>query len=194
MIIYLIRHGESTSDIDNLYGGNYDDHLTENGKAQAQKLASKLANSGIQIIFSSPFIRTKETSDILRNVLGCDVSLIKDMRERNSYGFLTGTSKEKARAEHPELVNKLKDYLFTIKGGEKYEDFTNRIYNAFNEITSSKYGKIAIVSHGGPIRCLFRSVLNFGEFADDLEDCAVIELEKNDLNVKIVNMDGAVLA
>jgi broad specificity phosphatase PhoE len=35
MIIYLIRHGESTSDIDNLYGGDYDDHLTENGKAQA---------------------------------------------------------------------------------------------------------------------------------------------------------------
>jgi broad specificity phosphatase PhoE len=116
------------------------------------------------------------------------------MRERNSYGFLTGTSKEKARAEHPELVNKLKDYLFTIKGGEKYEDFTSRIRNAFNEITSSKYGKIAIVSHGGPICCLFRSVLNFGEFADDLGDCAIIELEKNDLNVKIVNMDGATLA
>jgi len=194
MIIYLIRHGESTSDIDNLYGGSYDDHLTENGKAQTQKLAGKLADSGIQIIFSSPFIRAKETSDILKDVFNCDVNLVEGIRERNSCGFLTGTSKEKARAEYPELVNKLKDYLFTIKGGEKYEDFTNRIYNAFNEITSSKYGKIAIVSHGGPIRCLFRSVLNFGELSDDLGDCAIIELEKNDLNFKIVNIDGAVLA
>lgn len=35
MKIYLIRHGESTSDVENRYGGTYNDHLTQKGKAQS---------------------------------------------------------------------------------------------------------------------------------------------------------------
>ncbi|MFC1613502.1 histidine phosphatase family protein [Patescibacteria group bacterium] len=193
MIIYLIRHGESASDIDNLYGGNYDDHLTEKGQNQARELADKLTNNEIQIIFSSPFIRAKEMADILKNTFNCDVQIINNIRERNSYGFLTGTSKDKAKDEHHELVEKLKDYHFTMEGGEEYKNFTKRIRNAFNEITASKHERIAIITHGGPIRCLFREVLKFGEFSEDLSDCAVIKLEKNGLNFKIVKMDGATL-
>ena len=194
MIIYLIRHGETTSDVENLYGGNYDDHLTKKGQKQAKKLANKLSNNGIQIIFSSSFIRAKETSDILKNVLKCDIQVVNNIRERNNYGFLTGTSKDKAKQKYPELIEKLKDYHFTIESGEKYESFANRIRDTFNKIINSEHEKIAIVTHGGTIRCLFREILKFGEFAEDLGDCAIIELEKNDLNFKILNMDGAILA
>ena len=31
MKIYLIRHGETTSDIEDRFGGDYDDHLTSHG-------------------------------------------------------------------------------------------------------------------------------------------------------------------
>ena len=41
MKIYLIRHGESVSDIENLYGGTFDDELTERGQEQAQELAKE---------------------------------------------------------------------------------------------------------------------------------------------------------
>jgi broad specificity phosphatase PhoE len=50
MKIYIIRHGETTSDIENRYGGDYDDHLTEKGVNQAKDLSAKLADCGIQII------------------------------------------------------------------------------------------------------------------------------------------------
>ena len=194
MKIYLIRHGETTSDVEDLYGGTFDDHLTEKGQKQAKELANKLLDKEIQIIFSSPYIRAKETSNILKEFLKCDVQMANDTRERNSYGFLSGTSKDKAKKEYPEIYKGLKDCHFTIEGGEKYDDFTNRIRNAFNAVINSDYKRIAIVTHGGPIRCLFRDVLKFGEFEGGIGDCMVVEFEKNDSGFRIINIYGAKLA
>ncbi len=194
MIIYLIRHGETTSDIENLYGGTFDDHLTEKGQKQVKELANKLSDKDIQMIFSSPYIRARETAHILKEILGCDVKIVDDIRERNSYGFLSGTSKDVAKIEHPEIYKKLKDYHFTIEGGERYDYFTNRIQDAFSRIVASDYKRIAIITHGGPIRCLFREILKFGEFQGGLGDCMVAEIEKNDDGFRIINIDGAKLA
>lgn len=193
MRIFLIRHGETTSDINNLYGGDYDDHLTEKGVKQSEELSRKLSNHGIQIIFSSSRIRAKETSDILKRSLNCDVEIVDDIRERNSYGILTGASKDEAKVKYPELVAKLRDYRNTIEGAEDYDSFTNRIKKGFEYIANSSYETVAIVTHGGPIRCLLRSVLNIGELTNELADCAVIELKKNDLNFKVVKLNGTAL-
>lgn len=190
MRIFIIRHGETTSDVENRYGGDYDDHLTERGISQAKDLAVKLANQGIQIIFSSSRIRAKETSEILNGVLNCNVQIIDDIRERNSYGILTGMEKSEAQNKYPELVNLVKDYRNTIDGAESYDNFLSRIKSAFDQVVKTPYDSIVIVSHGGPIKCIFRDVLKMGEL-NDLADCAIIELEKNDLNFEIVKMDGA---
>ena len=53
MKIYIIRHGQTTGDVEDRYGGAYDDELTDKGKTQAQELASKLSDSGIKILFCS---------------------------------------------------------------------------------------------------------------------------------------------
>lgn len=42
MKIFLCRHGQTTGDIEDRYGGDYDDHLTDLGKTQAEELANKL--------------------------------------------------------------------------------------------------------------------------------------------------------
>jgi len=60
MKIYLIRHGETTGDIENRYGGSYDDHLTEKGKEQMKKTAEQLVGKNIEIIFASPHTKHKE--------------------------------------------------------------------------------------------------------------------------------------
>jgi broad specificity phosphatase PhoE len=73
MKIYLIRHGETTGDVEDRYGGDYDDHLTSKGKDQAKKLAEKIKDFGIERIFTSPRIRAKETSEILKGKLGVEV-------------------------------------------------------------------------------------------------------------------------
>ena len=86
MNIYLIRHGESTSDTKNKYDGDYDDHLTDNGLKEAEIIARKLLDSKIQIIFSSSKIRAIETSEILKNALKCKMEVTENINEQDIYG------------------------------------------------------------------------------------------------------------
>jgi probable phosphoglycerate mutase len=87
MKIYLIRHGQTTSDIEDRYGGAYDDELSNEGITQTYDLADKLGNSGIQILFCSPLIRAQQTAKILKSKLNCEIKTVKDLRERNKNGI-----------------------------------------------------------------------------------------------------------
>jgi broad specificity phosphatase PhoE len=59
--VILIRHGER----DELNPTSQDPHLNEVGKARAQTLIHVVGTSGIKAIYTSHFIRTKETAQPL---------------------------------------------------------------------------------------------------------------------------------
>ncbi len=178
MKIFFIRHGETTGDVENRYGGTYDDHITEKGRTQSQHLAEALRDKGIKIIYSSSLIRAKETSQILAKTIGCEVKTIPELQERNQYGLLSGMTQKEALQKHPKEIEMLKDRLNTIEGAESYNDFSRRISEAFKLLTeNSEYDSIAIISHGGPLRVLFRDILKWGELKD-IGDCDFVELEK----------------
>lgn len=189
MKIYIIRHGQTTSDLEDRFGGDYDDHLTEEGVVQANALVEKLLGSGIQIVFSSPKIRAQETAAIVMEKLGCEIKTMDGIRERNAYGILTGKVKSQARESHPILVDALSDYHNTIEGAETYESLLSRVEESLDYISNSAYDTVAIISHGGPIRCLFRDVLKMGELTS-LADCAIIELEKNGNEITVTKTNG----
>lgn len=188
MRIFLVRHGESTSDMEDRYGGHYDDHLTSKGRKQAQDVAKRLSNKGIQIIFSSPFHRARETAEILGKELKCPVEIVEDMKERNRYAHLTGMKKSEAAKKHPEHVAKLKDHTYGVEGGEDYDIFRKRIEKAFEKLISEPYDVIAIAAHSGPIGCILK-ILGHGEFK--IGKCAYFELEKKNGKFRLVHFERA---
>jgi len=190
MKIFFIRHGETTGDEENRYGGTYDDHLSNKGQEQSKQIAEVLKDKGIEVIFSSSLIRAQETSAFIAEATNGKVVVDTNLRERNQYGILSGMKKEEAKEKYPELVEKLGDRLNTIDDAESYEDFSKRIVSSFNQITnSSQYNTIAIVSHGGPLRVLFRDILKWGELIE-IGDCAFVELDKKDENFLWVHSGG----
>lgn len=195
MKIYLIRHGETTGDIENRYGGDYDDHLTDKGKEQARELANKLDGKDIEMIYHSPRIRAVETAKILGNKLGVRLKAVDDVRERNNYGVLTGMVKSEAKKKYPKEIEKLEkiQLYHKVKGSEDYEHFKKRVINAFNEIIEDdKYKTVAIISHGGPISCVVREVLKLGEIKK-LGDCGILEIDKRGNKLKLIRLDNAFL-
>jgi broad specificity phosphatase PhoE len=87
-------------------------------------------------------------------------------------------NKEEAKTRYPEMVELLKDRMNVIEKAESYEDFSKRIIVTFNKIVaSSRRETIGIVSHGGPMRVLFRDILKWGELKE-IGDCSFIELDK----------------
>ena len=72
MRILFIRHGEPDYEKDD---------LTDTGIRQAQFLAQRLKNEGIEEIWSSPLGRAKRTADISSEFLGIPVRTLEFMRE-----------------------------------------------------------------------------------------------------------------
>jgi broad specificity phosphatase PhoE len=194
MKIYLIRHGQTTADVEDRYGGDYDDHLTGLGKKQAQELAGKLKGRGIEVIYHSPMIRATETARIITNDLSLELRVVPDLRERNVCGVVTGLTKTEARERFPDQVEELsKGTIYPkVKGSEQYNPFKERVLKAFGQVTSSDYSTIAVITHGGPISCIVRELLRLGELKR-LGDCAILEINKNGKEYKLVNMDNAEL-
>ncbi len=178
MRIIFIRHGQTTGDIEDRYGGDYDDHLSPEGRKQSEGLSEELKGKGMELLMSSPLIRARETSEIISQDV-IPIVIEKDLKEQNRYGILTGEVKGDAQQKYPDLVEKVKNRLNTIDGAESYEDFRYRIHMAFNRLTAdARHSCIGIVWHGGPMRVLFRDILKKGELGSEIGDCSWVELQQ----------------
>ena len=72
--IYLIRHAEKVAD------GSKDPALTDVGKVRADTFAKYFKDKGLKAVFSSDYIRTRDTAAPTARIYGLDV-LIYDPRD-----------------------------------------------------------------------------------------------------------------
>lgn len=201
MKVFFLRHGESVDDIEDSYGGIADFPLTDDGRKTAHELAKRLSDTGIQVVFSSPYRRAKETADIVAQALGCDVTVHDDLRERNSYGVLSGVNKAKAKEIFSSVFGKLTgkpgDYYSTelVIGAEPKEEFDARVKAAVNSILENarQYEKIAVVTHGNFTRSLYSNILDVPGKVD-LELLAITVVEHENEKLKLENSEGVTVS
>ena len=65
--IYLIRHGKTSWNKENLIQGTKDIPLSPEGRKEVTELAQKINLNKIDLILSSPQKRAKETAKIIAN-------------------------------------------------------------------------------------------------------------------------------
>jgi probable phosphoglycerate mutase len=81
MKLYFARHGETNSNLQkNVVAFN--DHLTDNGRLQAQRLAKRITEGSIDLIIASPHKRTKETAEIIAKIIDKDIQEIALLGEK----------------------------------------------------------------------------------------------------------------
>ena len=95
-ILVLVRHGQSTWNLEKRFTGWVDVDLTENGKSEAEKAGFLIKNRGIEINFyySSLQLRANHTLRIIQKILNEKKSFTRawQLNERH-YGALTGLNK-----------------------------------------------------------------------------------------------------
>lgn len=196
MKIYLIRHSESIDDIEDCYGGIADFDLSENGIKKVEQY--EIENLGIEKIYTSPYKRAYHTAKILNKKLNVDLEIIDNIRECNSYGILSGVNKEKAKKIFSYVFDmpKYKNtgyYLGTsFLGGEDINEFDKRVEEGIIEIISKskELNTIAIVTHGGVYRSIYKNILKVDEKLDQMDDLATTELKYNNGKFEIINKKG----
>ena len=194
---YIVRHGEAQDDVEDCYGGIADFPLTDLGRDAADEVAQYLAGKGIERIYASPYKRAAETAEIIAGKLECNIETVENLRERNSYGVLSGVNKNQATMIFKNVLSKLSgkpgDYYSDdlVVGAEALEDFDKRVKSAMNDIVNnaSTLNSICIVTHGNVIRSIYKNILGI-DGRVSLDHLAAIEIEWEGLRASICSSNG----
>ena len=167
MKIIFLRHGESGKNIEGINSDSLEKYpLIEEGIKHAEKAASKLKDNGIDVIITSPVLRTRQTAEIINKKLKVEV-ITNNLVTEYKYGSWNDKTK-KYLLENDELYrnykkidNPAEKYNFVHGGdGESRAQMEIRI-KEFVDFCLEKYpGKnILVVGHGG-LNGIFKRVLS----------------------------------
>ncbi|MCC7004596.1 class I tRNA ligase family protein [Candidatus Nomurabacteria bacterium] len=147
---FVMRHGQGEQNVVDIRSSKADApyHLTDLGKKEAHDSAIELKGKGITKIICSPFVRTRETAEIVADVLDFPKNqiVIEDRVSEYNHGSFDG----KTSAEFNEW-RKSANAGFDTKapGGESLKDAKIRIAEFVYELENKYKGEnILIVSHG----------------------------------------------
>ncbi len=162
---YFARHGESTKNILGISNAKIETDnfpLTDKGRADAEKVGKELKAKGrIDLIFSSDFLRTKSTAEIIAKQLRVPaVELDPRLREHNN-----GIYDNRPVADFYGYLDEHDIWTEAPKGGETLAQVQERMVEVITEINQKYQGKrILIIGHGDPLKVLL------GYYGSEMED------------------------
>ena len=159
--LVLIRHGQSTYNLENRFTGWKDVPLTELGKREAFEAAEILKEKKIDIAFTSDLYRAQRTLDIiLEGIEQTEIEVIKDqaLNERD-YGDLIGQNKKEVAKKFGEEQVRIwrRSYDTAPPNGESLKMTAERTIPYLEKEIMPKIldGKnVLVVAHGNSLRAI----------------------------------------
>lgn len=189
MKIYFVRHGEGLDDVYNEYGGWSDRELSPKGIQLAFKISEKLKDLAgkFDIVLTSPLKRSVQTANVIGEVLSLRVIDEPYLKERNTYGLLSGVNIDIAKEEYFDLVAKFNRGKY-IPAAERYEDFVHRVRLLVDYLKTLKYENIICVTHGHLITVMVEEFL--GLVRDRIENGCILGIEITNDQIKLIHQSG----
>ena len=195
-ILILLRHGQSTWNLQNRFTGSEDVDLTPLGTQQASDICVLLKNYNIDFAFTSVLKRAVHTLEIILKKIGKKIPVFKSaaLNERN-YGDLQGLNKTETIQKFGEtqVLDWRRSYKIAPPNGESLQDTFQRVIPYYTaEIEPKiKMGKtILIVAHGNSLRALVMHLEKISEkhiAAFEIATC-VLRVYHFDKNLKITSV------
>ena len=167
--LYLIRHGESESNVARREGrlSDYDPPLTEVGRQQAERVGERMARYGVDAVYASPLQRAYNTGNEIAKRLNMQVRVIDDLQEINEPLRERGEAFDEnlplpEGVTHDDIKRKFEaDPTWdNLPGSESSAHFRKRIVGAIDQIVADCPGKkVAVACHGGVIQSYVAHVL-----------------------------------
>jgi len=159
--VYLIRHGQTFANEQNILQGRSESELTQKGIRQVEFLSKRLKHIKFSHCYTSSLSRTFQTGTIITN--GRDLRITKDaLINERSYGIFEGKSKTKLQEFTKNKLKSInekdpfKDTKFTLhKSIESNHNMYLRTKLFLDKVTQKHPNQtILAISHGGIIRSL----------------------------------------
>jgi len=157
--IYLVRHGATGYNDQDLFQGVLDNSLSERGKKESEMLAQRLKDETIDIIFHSPLVRARQTAEIIDRYHQAKFYQIDGFIEMDM-GDWEGLNFFKVVKEQPEIYQQLvSDPGARIPGGESFDQVFNRVKPGVDKVIASKEKSILISAHAMVNRAILGHLL-----------------------------------
>lgn len=193
--LILVRHGESEWNKKGLWTGLTDIGLSEKGKEEARLAGGKLKNYPIDIAYTSPLLRAKQTLTEIKNILGRDFPTFENpaLNERD-YGTYTGKNKWDIQKEvGKETFQKIRrGWDIPVANGESLKDVYNRAvpYYESEILPKLKERKNVLISaHGNSLRALVKFLENISDI--DVEN---LEIATGQVYIYTFNDQGGIIS
>jgi len=163
--LYLVRHGATQLTAEDRFSGATGVDLSVEGRAQAERLAERLASEPISAVYASPLSRTVETATILAMPHRLPVVQRDGLREI-SHGHWEGMSRQDVETQFADeyAAWDADPFTFAPDGGESGVQVLARALPVIREIVVTHVGQnVLVVSHKATLRLLLSSLLGFDE-------------------------------
>jgi glucosyl-3-phosphoglycerate phosphatase len=153
--VLVLRHGESSWNVERRWQGWCDAPLTAKGKEQAAARARTLAHDGVnpRVVYTSDLGRAQRTADIVAAHLEVPVVPDRGFRERNG-GDWQGRTADEIDAQWPGARARWRrGELSAPPGGESDDEVLRRFDAAFGRaVDHVGLGLLIVVTHHGLLR------------------------------------------
>lgn len=189
--VLILRHGESTWNVEKRWQGWLDAPLTERGEAQAAARARTLAHDGFRprVVYCSDLGRASRTAEIIGAHVSAPVIADAGFRERNG-GDWQGRTGTEIDAEWPGMRDAWRrGDLKAPPGGEDDVKVLTRFDTAMTRaLAHAGTGILCVVTHHGMLRVVATRagidvhtlIPNLGGFWFDVVDGALMRAEPLD--------------
>ena len=169
--LILLRHGQSTWNLENRFTGSEDVDLSPLGIEEAQESAHLLKKYKIDFAFTSVLKRSVHTLDIILDFIGNNIPIIKSsaLNER-SYGDLQGLNKTETEKKFGVLQVLIwrRSYKIAPPNGESLKNTYDRVIPFYQSDIVPKLinnKNVLVVAHGNSLRALIMYLENISETA-----------------------------
>jgi probable phosphoglycerate mutase len=141
-VIHLVRHGETDSNAARIVQLP-DAPLSARGRAQAERVARRLAAAPVGLVLASDLLRAVETAEAVARATGAPLVFDPDLAERN-YGDVRGTA-------YADLDVDIFGPDYAPPGGETWAAFDRRVDAVWARVVARAAetpGDLVVVSHG----------------------------------------------
>jgi broad specificity phosphatase PhoE len=163
--IYLVRHGTTDWNKEEVFRGRADRKLNETGRAEARALAEYFTNIPLEAIYSSPLSRAMETAQAIGDVTGLRVISHPAFVDID-FGAWQGLPLKEVREKYSDLYRLWRErpQAITFPEGENLAQVRARAWEGLQEIIQENPEKTAlIISHRVVTKILLCAVLGLDD-------------------------------
>jgi broad specificity phosphatase PhoE len=159
--LFLVRHGRTGWNKEQVFRGHKDVPLDEVGREEVLLVGQRLKGEGIKAIFSSPLSRARETAEAIARFHQVEVQVVEGLIDLH-FGEWEGMSLKEVQKQYPDLYGRWQKtpHEVIFPGGEGLNAVSSRAMKAVEEIIKRHPQEaIALVSHRVVLKVLVCALL-----------------------------------